>query len=165
MALLSVDIPSRQTWSEDDTLRLLLGDEGALNLSASDPSGGELVATASPLENAQHGGLDVGALDLHPLDRGPLLYGLDHQLDGRLDHGSLPATRIEHAFDPDDICAVVPFGVAIADQAGNVSDVFESFTQVSDRPRGARGVTLAPTDPAETGKALLSWDLSDDIED
>ncbi len=149
MAKLVLTIPTQTSWSQSDTLRLLLGDENAASLAASTPAGGELVATTRPLEGATRGGLDVGELD-SDLDTGPYLFGLDSgALDGRLDFGSLPDAEIDYEFTPADICAVVPYGVSIEDAAGNESGAFETFDQVRDRPKG-RAIRRLPPPPTRT---------------
>jgi len=68
---------------------------------------------------------------------------------------------IEASYDPTDKCAIVPWGVAVADEAGNETTKWETFDQIRDVPEGVQA--NQPQSTGNAGEALLTWNESEDV--
>lgn len=164
MAKITTRIPRDLDWRADDALELYVGDENVADLASGDPAGGVLVVSQSPWpENAERGGLGFGALGDDPLGYSTIGYGLG---EGELGYGALgideaPRVLIEHVVHPVDKCADLPVGVLITDLHGNDSALVETVAQISDPPRGARGLTVASTETP--GEVSISFTESPDV--
>jgi len=160
MADINVKVPIDLDWLPTDLLELFVGDENVADLAASDPAGGERVSDRPPWEGSLRGGLGMDPLGTVELGFTATGHGLG---DGELGYGALgvndmPRAVLEHAYDPTDICGVLALGVKVADEHDNRSSVSETLVGLSDRPKGARGLTLAST--GNTHEARLSWTQS-----
>lgn len=70
-------------------------------------------------------------------------------------------TPIEVSLAPADPCAIVPYGVSAVDDAGNESQVFETFDRLNDVPLGVD--TPPPEATANPNEARLDWAASPDV--
>ncbi|MBB6429226.1 hypothetical protein [Algisphaera agarilytica] len=63
---------------------------------------------------------------------------------------------------PPNGCAVLALGVSVQDEVGNVSELFETFVEVVDHPRGVDTNPVEAT--ANTNEAIFNWTESPDLE-
>lgn len=166
MAKINASIPRDLDWQFDDVIELYIGDENAADLVSSDPAGGVLVVSQSPWPEAvELGGWGDG-------EWGDFGWGLSAAGYQWGDEGSAwgyggwginlaPPALLEHIALPTDKCADLPVGVLMRDTNGNTSAVTETVAQISDPPRGARGVAVAGT--GSPGEVSIDFTESPDV--
>lgn len=164
MAEITLTVPINLDWPQDAALVLYLGSENAADLANSQPAGGTEVASVP----AWPGGTERPKLGDAVL--GETLLGVEatgYKLgDGLLGAGVLgqndvPPAVLRYAYDPDDVDATLPVGVAVRDGAGNESAKLETTVQLADPPAPATDAAVGSTGNAN--EARLSWAASADV--
>ncbi len=164
MAAVKVTIPRKASWSTQDKLVLFKGTENAASLAASTPAGGTRIDDRPAWEAGERRGRGSGVRGqgLRGYGPGSGVRGLGHRGDGL--RGLLAAERVtlEHRHNATDVCAQLPVGVKVEDEAGNLSTVVEAVASIKDRPRGPRNLAVGST--GNKNEARLTWTGSPDIE-